>query len=69
MCWNIGGIRNFFIKLKSKLGFYHVVLTTPETSSEKFTLTVVEVKRLTAIEKSDLKEQVFCLIWTVYNTR
>ena len=32
MCWSIGGNRNLFLKLKSKLGLYHVVLTTPKTS-------------------------------------
>ena len=34
MSWNIGGNRNLFLKLKSKLGLYHVVLTTPKTSPE-----------------------------------
>ena len=42
MSWNIGDIRNLFLKLKSKLGFYHVVLTLPKNSAEKLTLTVVE---------------------------
>ena len=41
MGWNIGDNRNLFLKLKSKLGRYHVVLTTPKTSAEKPTLTVV----------------------------
>ena len=44
MSWNIGENRNLFLKLKSKLGLYHVVLTTPETSPEKITLTLVEMQ-------------------------
>ena len=41
MSWNIGENRNLFFKLESKLGLYHVVLTSPKTSPEKLTLTVV----------------------------
>ena len=41
-----GDNRNFFLKLKSKLGLYHLVLTTPKPSPEKFTLTVVEMQQL-----------------------
>ena len=35
MSWNMGENRNLFLKLKSKLGLYHIVLTTPKTSPEK----------------------------------
>ena len=45
MSWNIGDKRNLFLKLKSKLGLYHVVLKTPKTSLEKTTLTVVEMQQ------------------------
>ena len=41
MSWNLGENRNLFLKLKPQLGPYHVVLTTPRTSPEKLTLTVV----------------------------
>ena len=44
-----------------------VVLTTPETSPEKFTLPVVEMQQLPDIEKSDSKEEISCLKWTIYN--
>ena len=44
MSWNIGDKRNLFLKLKSKLGLYHVVLTTPKTFPKKLTLTVVETQ-------------------------
>ena len=69
MSWNIGDKRNLFLKLKSKLGFYHVVLTTPKTSPEKLTLTVVERQQLPDIEKTDSKEEISCLKWTIYNGR
>ena len=69
MSWNIGDNRNLFLKLKSKLGLYHVVLTTPKTSSEKRTLTIVEMQQLPDIEKTDSKEEISCLKWTIYNGR
>ena len=46
MSWNIGDNRNLFLKLKPKLGLYHVVLTTPKTSPEEITMTVVEMQQL-----------------------
>ena len=52
MSWNIGDNRNLFLKLKSKLRLYRVVLTTPKTSHEKLTLTVVELQQLPDIEKN-----------------
>ena len=67
MSWNIGDNRNVFLKLKSKLGLYHVVLTTPKTSPEKLTLTVVEMQQLSEIEKTDSKNEISWLKWTIYN--
>ena len=69
LSWNIGDNRNLFLKLKSKLGLYHVVLTSPKTSPEKLTLTVVEKQQLPEIEKIDSKEEICCLKWTIYNGR
>ena len=66
MSWNIADNRNFFLELKSKLGLYHVVLTTPKTSPEKLTLTVVEKQQLPDVEKTDSKKEVSCLKWTIY---
>ena len=43
MSWNKGENRILFLKLKSKLRLFHVVLTTPKTSPEKLTVTVVEM--------------------------
>ena len=67
MSWNIGDNRNLFLKLKSKLGLYHVVLTTQKTSPKKLTLTVVEMQQLPDIEKTDSKKEMSCLKWTIYN--
>ena len=44
MSWNIRDNRNLFLKLKSKLGLCQFVLTTPKTSPEKLTLTVVDMQ-------------------------
>ncbi len=69
MSWNNGDNRNLLLKLKSNLGLYHVVLTTPKTSSENFTLTVVEMQQLPDTEKTDSKEEITCLKWTNYKGR
>ena len=69
MSWNVGDNRNLFVTLKSKLGLYHVVLTTPKTCTEKLTLTVVQMQQLPDIEKTDSKEEICCLKWTIYNGR
>ena len=67
MSWNIGETRNLFLELKSKLGLYHVVQTTPKTSPKKITLTSVEMQQLPEIEKVDSKNEIPCLKWTIYN--
>ena len=67
MSRNIVENRKLFLKLKSKLGLYHVVLTTPKTSLEKITLTLVEMQQLPEIEKMDSKNEISCLKWTIYN--
>ena len=69
MSWNIGDNRNLFLELKTKLGLYHVVLTTPKTFPEKITLTRVEKQQLPDIEKTDSKEELSCLKWTIYTGR
>ena len=66
MSWNFGGNRNLFLKLKSKLGLYHVVLTTSKTSPEKLTLTVIDMQLLPDIEKTDSKEDLSCLKRTLF---
>ena len=69
MIWSIGENGNLFLKLKSKLGLYHVVLTTPKSSLEKITLDLVEMQQLPEIEKVDSKNDISCLKWTIYNGR
>ena len=68
MSWNIGDIRNLFLKLKIKLGLYHVELRSKD-SLKKITLTVVETQQLPDIEKIDSKDGNSCLKWTIYNGR
>ena len=68
MSWNIGDNRNLFLKLKSKLGLYHLELKSKE-SPEKITLTLVETQQLPDIEKSDSRDEISCLKWTIYNGR
>ena len=68
MSWNIGDKRNLFLKLKTKLGLYHVELKSKD-SPEKITLTLVETQQLPDIEKSDSKDEISCLKWTIYNGR
>ena len=51
------------------MGLYHVELTTPKTSPEKLALTVSEMQQLPDIEKTDSKEEISCLKWTLYNVR
>ena len=60
MGWNIGDNKNLFLKLKSKLGHYHVVLTAPKTFLKKITLTEVEMQQLPDIEKTGYTEELSC---------
>ena len=55
--------------LKSKLGLYHVVLSTPKASPETLTLTVVEMQQMPDIEKTDSNEELSCIKWTKYKGR
>ena len=68
MSWNIGDNRNLLFKLKTKLGLYHVELKSKD-SPKKFTLTLVETQQMPDIEKSESKDEIFCLKWTIYNGR
>ena len=69
MSWNIGDNRNLFLKIKSKLRLYHVVLTASKTSPEKLALTVVELQQLLDNENTNSKEEVSCVKTTFYNAR
>ena len=70
MRWNIGDNRNLFLKLKTKLGLYHVELRSkPKGSPEKITLTLVETQQVPDIENVDSEVEVNCLKRTIYNGR
>ena len=68
MSWNIGDNRKLFLKLKTKLGLYHVELRSKD-SPGKNTLTLVETQQLPDIEKLDSKDEISCLKWPIYNGR
>ena len=68
MSWNIGDNRNLFLKLKTKLGLYHVELKSKD-APEKITLTLVEPQQLPDIEKADSEDEISFLKWTIYNGR
>ena len=68
MSWSIGDNRNLFLKLKTKLGLYHVELRSKD-SPEKITLTLVETQQLPDFEKADSKDEISCLKWTICNGR
>ena len=65
MSWNIGDNRNLFLKVKTKLGLYHVELRSKD-SPGKITLTLVETQQLPDIENTDSKDEISCLKWTFY---
>ena len=60
MSWNVGDNRNLILKLKTKLGLYHVELRKPKDSPEKITLTLLETQQLPDIEKVDSKDEIPC---------
>ena len=68
MSWNIGDNSNLFLKLKTKMGLYHVELKSKDCP-EKNALTLVEAQQLPDIEKVDSKFEIFCLKWSIYNGR
>ena len=66
MSWNIGDNRNLFLKLKTKLGLYHVEPKSKDYH-EKITLTLVETQGLPDIGEADSKNGISCLKFTIYN--
>ena len=68
MSWNIGDIKNLFLKLKTKMALYHVELRN-KNSPEKFTLTLAKTQQLPDIGKADSKDAISYLKWTIYNGR
>ena len=67
MSWNIGDKRNLFLKLKTKLVPHHIELRSkPKNSPEKITLTLVETQQMTDVEKTDSRDEISCITWTIY---
>ena len=58
MRWNMWDKKNLFLKLKTKLGLYHVELRSKD-SQEKITPTLVEIQQMPDIEKSWIKKRNF----------
>ena len=50
------------------MGLYHVELKSKD-SPRKISLTLAETQKLPDIEKTDSKDEIFCLKWTIYNGR
>ena len=69
MSWNIWDFRNLFLKLKTKLGLHHIVLTTLTTSAEKLTLILVEMQQIPDIGKIESKKEVAYLKSAIHNGR
>ena len=69
MSWNIGDNRNVFLKLRTKLGLYHVLLTSSEQTPKKVNLTIVEMQQLPEVGKFDSENEISCLRWIIFNGR
>ena len=69
MSWNIGDNRNVFLKLRTKLGLYHVLLTSSEQTPKKVNLTIVEMQQLPGVGKFDSENEISCLRWIIFNGR
>ena len=70
MSWNLGDNRKLFLKLKTKMGLYHVEhRRKPKDSPEKIMLTLVETQQLPDFGKVDSKDEISCLNWKTYNGR
>ena len=57
MISNIVNIRNLFLKLKSKFGVDHVLLTSHKNSPKKLALTVVKKQQLPDIGNIDSEKK------------
>ena len=69
MSWNIGDNRNVFLKLRTKLGLYHVLLTSSEQTPKNVNLTIVVMQQLPEVGKFDSENEISCLRWIIFNGR
>ena len=68
MSCNLGDNRNVFLKLRTKLWLYHVLLTSSEQTPKKVNLTIVEMQGLPEVGKFDSENEI-CLMWIIFNGR
>ena len=68
MNWNIGDNRNFFVKLKTKLGLYHIELRKPKFSPKKYANSDRN-STIARYSKVDSKDEISCIKSTIYNGR
>ena len=71
MTWNsqfLGDNKNLFLKIKTKLGLYHVLLRK-EVSPKKITPTLLKTQQMPDIERNDSKDEISCLKWIILNGR
>ena len=69
MSWNIGDNRNVFLNLRTKLGFYHLLLTSSEQTPKKVSLTLVGMQQLPEVGYFDSEKELSCLSWIIFNGR
>ena len=69
MSWNIGDNRRVFLKLRTKMGLYHVILTSSEQTPKKVNRTIVEMQQLPEVGKFDSENEISCLRWIIFNVR
>ena len=65
----IGDNRKVFLKLRTKLGLYHVLLTSSEQTPKKVNLTIVEMQQLSEVGKFDSENEISCLRRIIFNGR
>ena len=64
---NIADNRNFLLNLRTKLGLYHVLLTSSEQTPRKVNSTIVEMHYLPEVWKFDSENKIFWLRWIIFN--
>ena len=69
MSWNIEDNRIVFLKLRTKLGLSHVLLTSSEQTPKKVSLTVVEMQQLPEVGQFDSEKEISCPRSIIFNGR
>ena len=66
MRWNIGFSGNLILKVRNKLGLFHIVL---EKNSQKSYLKIIESQNLSNLQNLDVDSQISHFEWTLHNGR